>query len=83
MIYQVFVCDKCKKESRDNKEWETITITKPYSSIYPQNTKTYDLCRECAERVGIIKIEHAVKKEDYPSIEERLYEIVQEIVENL
>ena len=78
-------CDVCKKEVLEKKDLKTITIGNggdwiSYSScnhfiVY----KKYDMCQSCQEKIGL-HFPNEIKKEEKELVQDRLFDIVSEIV---
>jgi hypothetical protein len=83
------VCDVCKAEGRSDTEREKYNLFEdikiefelhaPYSSRRP--SKYYTLCEQCLAKIGVFKkVTNEEKAEQDLSIQNRLYNIVAEIV---
>lgn len=88
----IYKCDKCGIEARSDSDialcnsFKPIKIEfdlgSPYS--YRNPSKYYLLCQECLAKVGVAKKETVEEmKEQEQSIQDRLYDIVAEIVESI
>jgi len=87
-------CDKCGKEARNDTQkdlydtgFKNIKISiggyENHSYNY-KNDKCYIfLCEECLKKIGIVRIEKEDANDDRPSIADKLYDIVAEIVHDL
>lgn len=81
-----YFCDQCKKEVEvKNSKPQLIKLTfgvgSPYTSYSYSRFdvfKEYELCFECANRVGYVAQEKPIEKT--PDIQNRLYEVMCEIV---
>lgn len=77
----IYICDNCKAESEDSndrKQWRTIKIENTdYSNNFYKNLL---LCENCCEKLGIPKIKEPTQEQTL-SIENRLYDIVCEIIQ--
>jgi len=84
-----YFCDQCKKEvEMEDKKPKLIKLTvgvgSPFYNSYGYNRfeihKEIEVCFECASKVGFVMKEKEIAKT--PDIQERLYEIMCEIVQN-
>lgn len=90
MNYQVWVCDKCpakyegKTESPYQKEgWVRINIEARENIGYQYYSKMLIICPRCAKKIGFLNKKEDGRSIKSDSIEDRLYDIAQEIIENL
>ncbi len=94
MEKKTYSCDECKKEVNGIDELRSIIIgfgpKKPKTqakyvatSDYTQH-KEIDLCVDCLRKIGIVgeTIEDDKPVEKVLSVEDRLYDIVQELVDD-
>lgn len=78
-----YFCDKCGKEVKA-KSLQCVTIAKgpwsPFDSgdfIY----KRFELCADCCLKIGAVeKVNPETKKEEPPTLQDRLFDIVAELV---
>lgn len=78
------ICDWCKKESTPNisvwndesvRRWKSIEL-----KFGQYNTKQFDLCPECLEKLGVIDESKKEISVSEPSNYEKLFEIISDIV---
>ena len=85
MKTEYYFCDKCKKEVTESKELQCVTIYKgdwsPYVERYCAVYKKFDLCADCCALVGAVKkVNPETKEEEPPTLQDRLFDIVAELV---
>lgn len=73
------ICDRCKKEIETDywnnpKDWKTIKI-----EFGQYNSKNYDLCPECLEKLGWKEKTPNIDTKDQ-TIHDKLFEVIQEMV---
>ena len=86
MLHQSYSCDKCKKivDSQDDLKkkmragWDNCN-TYSTRSFYCQ--KNFDLCKECAERLGLDWPENPSGSTPEPALADRLYDVMAELVQ--
>ena len=88
MRVEHYFCDQCKKEVKEYNDLTSVKLeTEPYTS-YSSKKKVYwnkDICLECCSKLGIKFDEPKTEQqvgEQAKSIESRLFDIVQEMVNN-
>lgn len=96
MEKKIYSCDKCEKVVNDFNELRSIVVgfgvKRPITTlgaVYVRPTqfiqhKEIDLCVDCLRKIGIVAetIEDDKPVEKVISIEDRLYDIVQELVDD-
>ncbi len=91
MQVNIKICDRCKKETREDKNredhkrgFEKITLMfggcDNISYNYKINEREYLLCEECLKKIGIVRIEKKESEKNTQSIQDRLYDIIADIV---
>ena len=79
MIKTTYICDRCGASSESDSTptpWNRITIT-----LAKYNQKDYLLCGTCLAKLGFLVPEQPEKLMPILSIERRLFEIIEEIVQ--
>ena len=77
------VCDWCKKEEETNypfnkcADWKNIKI-----EFGQYNARTFDLCPNCLEKLGVLKEDKKEISLKEPETSEKLFEIIAEMVNN-
>ena len=85
MFKLTVICDKCQKaETQDgkyfteNKEgWQEVEI-----KISQYEMRTYMFCKDCRKELGLIQVEPTKFGPTVRSVEEKLFEVISEIVAN-
>ena len=85
-IKTLYVCEKCKKESEDMKEFGYVSLSVyGWNDYYPKSFsdtaygKTEHWCIPCLNSVGVfLTYEERKKQESVPTLEDMIREIVRE-----
>lgn len=86
MLVKGYFCDVCGKQVGSGEDLKTISIGNggDYTSYSAYNRyeiyKKYDLCVDCRKKIGI-ELPKDYKKPDVETIEQKLFNIVCEIVQ--
>lgn len=75
-ISTTYICDMCKAESNTTDQFWTFQLSLRGFNKNGGYKKTFDTCRNCAEKFGMLPYIKTSKPEDPPSIEDLLREVI-------
>lgn len=87
MTQEKYFCDKCKKEVKKSSDLFGIRVnveTRYLVNKFEGLSKRLDLCEECGKKLDILhrRPETPAEEKKVDSIEDRLYDIVADLVED-
>jgi hypothetical protein len=80
---KLYFCDKCGEQVNEAKELHRVIVAQQtyscYGSTYDVVKISYDLCKSCREKIGLVE-ERPKEYEEAASLESRLFDIMAELV---